>query len=354
MRDDWAVAELFEIAASTAPLQERAQGLVDRLEHWLPVDATWLALSDPGSNVYATIGSTGLERSVLTYLDRPAVAQEIQRAGLNHNQAPLSLAELPIAADELPTWADCLVPAGFRDGLGVPLFEVGGPYLGMLTLFFGGQEPPSGVLRDRIRQLSPVIARGVSPLRSLLATARLVQGATSGAVLFRDGTVSPLPGLPGREDHALLVADSAVVGIARDGLLAGQVYRSFLWPAPEGPRPLSHLRMTVLGASEVPVFVLGTLLVSPGRLPGLHPPRAPGARSARRRPLEPADRQEPDRGRADGRHPRGAPARQAGRTVEDRGRRPGRAGGLLRPSVTRGAEAALTARPADHQSSGGR
>jgi DNA-binding CsgD family transcriptional regulator len=260
MRDDSAVAELFEIAASTAPLQERAQGLVERLEHWLPIDATWLALSDPRSDVYTTIGSTGLEGSVLTYLDRPAVAQEIQRAGLNRNQAPVSLAELPVAADDLPTWADCLIPAGFRNGLGVPLFETGGPYLGMLTLFFGGRQPLSGALRERVGQLSPVIARGVSPLRSLLATARIVQGATSGAVLFRDGTVSPLPGL---EDHALLVADSPVVGIARDGLLAGQVYRSFLWPAGEGPRPTSHLRLTVLAATEVPLFVLGTLLVTP-------------------------------------------------------------------------------------------
>ena len=78
--------EIIKIAASTLPLIERAQGLLERLDRWLPVEATWLTLSDPESNVYATVGSTGLERSVLEYLDRPAVAQEIQLFELNQNR----------------------------------------------------------------------------------------------------------------------------------------------------------------------------------------------------------------------------------------------------------------------------
>jgi DNA-binding CsgD family transcriptional regulator len=260
VQDDSAVADIFEIAASTAPLPQRAQGLVERLEFWLPVDATWLALSDPESNVYATVGSTGLEQSVLGYLDRPAVAREIQLNELNQNQPPVSLAELPVAADELPTWAECLIPAGFGDGLGVPLFEPGGPYLGLLTLLFAEGAAPSAALRKRLGQLAPLIARGVSPMRSLLATARLVQGATSGALLLRDSTICPLPGLG---NHVLLVADSPVVEIARAGLLAGLVYQSFLWPEGDGPGATGHVRLTVLAATEAPAFVLGTLLVTP-------------------------------------------------------------------------------------------
>jgi DNA-binding CsgD family transcriptional regulator len=269
VRNDSAVAELFEIGASTAPAAERAQGVVERLERWLPVEATWLALSDPGSNVYATVGSTGLQESVLDYLDRPAVAQEIQLTELNQNQPPVSAAELSVPVDELPTWAECLTPAGFREALGVPLFEPGGPYLGMLGLLFSSGEPPSAPLRDRLEQLSTAIAWAVSPMRSLLATARIVQGATSGAVLLREGSVFPLPGL---EDHALLVADSPVVEIARRGLLTGEVYRSFMWPGRAGLGPTDHVRMTVLAATGVPAFVLGTLLMAPdGDCRGLTP-----------------------------------------------------------------------------------
>lgn len=259
MPDDAALAELFEIGASTAPLPQRAQGLLERLEAWLPVDGTWLALSDPDANLYATVGSTGLDPAVLDYLDRPAVAREIQLNELNHNQPPVSLGELPVAAEELPTWAECLMPAGFDDGIGVPLFEPGGPYLGLLTLLFAGGEQPSAALRDRIARLAPLVARGVSPMRSLLVTARLVQGATSGAVLLSDGTLCPLPGL---EDHPLLVGGSPVVTVARARLLAGQVYGSFLWPGPDGQGPTAHLRVTVLAATGLPDFVLGTVLLT--------------------------------------------------------------------------------------------
>ena len=260
MRDDPPVAEMIEIAGSTAPLLERAQELLQTLSRLVPSEAAWLALSDPRSNVYATVSTTGLDRSVIDYLDRPAVAREIQLAGVNRNRRPVSVGELPITADELPTWAECLIPAGFREGLGLALFEPGGRHMGLLSLFFSSGEPPSAATRDRLAQLSPLIARALSPMRSLVATARLVQGATAGAVLLRDGTTYPLAGL---EDHAVLGADSPVVGIARQTLLAGQIYRSFLWPARDGHEATGHLRMTVLAATEVPAFVLGMLLVTP-------------------------------------------------------------------------------------------
>jgi DNA-binding CsgD family transcriptional regulator len=260
MRDVPQVAEVIEIAASTAPLLERAQGLLHWLHRWLPSDAAWLALSDPGSNVYATVGSMGLDRSVVDYLDRPAVGQELQLTGLNRNRPPVNVADLPVPVDEIPTWADCLTPAGFREGLAVALFEPGGLHVGFLGLLSCSGEPRSAATRGRLGQLSPLIARGLSPMGSLLATARIVRGATSGAVLHQDGTTSPLPGL---EDHALLVADSPVVKIAREALLAGQVYRSFMWPARDESPATSHLRMTVLAATDVPAFVLGTLLVTP-------------------------------------------------------------------------------------------
>ena len=259
MWDEPPVAHVLDIATSAAPLSERARGLVETLDRWLPVEGTWLALSDPASNVHTTVGSSGLERSVLDYLDRPSVAQEIQLAELNVDRPPVSVTELPVPMDALPTWADCLIPAGFREGLGVPLVEPGGPYVGMLSLFFSSADPPSGVLRERLGQLAPLIARGVSPMRSLLASARLVQSATAGVVLLRDGSMHPLPGLG---ENPLLVANSRVVNLARHSLLAGQVYRSFMWPTQDDLHTTGHARMTVLAATDVPPFVLGTLLMT--------------------------------------------------------------------------------------------
>ena len=254
------VAEILEVAASTVPLLERARALVDSVDRWLPTDAIWLTLADPASTVYATVGSSGLEQPVLDYLDQPSVAREIQLAELNQNRPPITVTELPVPVEELPTWADCLIPAGFREGLGVPLCEPGGPYLGMLSLLFAHDEAPSPAVRDCLGELAPLIARGISPMRSLLSTARLVEGAASGVVLLRDGASHPLPGL---EDHPLLEMGSPVMELARQTLVAGQVFRSFLWPEDGGHGATGHVRVTVLAATDVPHFVVGTLLVTP-------------------------------------------------------------------------------------------
>ena len=56
---------------------------------------------------------------------------------------------------ELPTWADCLIPAGVEEGLDVPLNEPGGPYVGMLSLLFADHEAPSADVRDHLGRLAP-------------------------------------------------------------------------------------------------------------------------------------------------------------------------------------------------------
>jgi DNA-binding CsgD family transcriptional regulator len=260
MRDDPGVGEVTEIAASAVPLLERAHHLLQELDRHVPSDAAWLALSGPRSDVYAAVGSTGLDGSVTDYLDGPQTAREIELTGLNRDGPPVSVADLPVSIDVLPTWAECLTPAGFKEGLGVALFEPGGLHVGFLGLLFANREPPRAVARDRLARLSPLIARGLSPMRSLLATARIVQGAAAGAALLQDGTTWPLPGL---ENHPLLVADSPVVAIARAALASGQIYRSFMWPARNSRGADSHVRLTVLAAPEVPTFVVGTVLVTP-------------------------------------------------------------------------------------------
>ena len=253
--------ELLEIAASTAPLLDRAHDFLRELDRWVPYDAAWLALSDPGSRLYAVVGSAGLDTSVTDFLDRPGTARDLEVAGLHQSGPPLSVRELPVAVRDLPTWAECLIPAGYQEGLGVALHEPGGPHVGFLGVLYASDEPPPAVSRDRLGRLAPVIARGLSPVRSLLASARLVPGAESGAVLLRDGTASPLPGLPG---DALLHPGSPVVEIAQQTLRAGQVYRTFVWPTRSaGARPGGHVRVTVLAATELPPFVVGLLLVTP-------------------------------------------------------------------------------------------
>jgi DNA-binding CsgD family transcriptional regulator len=125
-------------------------------------------------------------------------------------------------------------------------------------------------MRRRLHQLTPVLARGTDPLRSLAIAARVVKGATAGAVLCCTRGTRPLPGL---DDDALLADGSALVAIARASLDDGQVFTSFLWPRGGRHAPDGHVRVTVLASGEDPsARLLGTVVLSPATdLRGLTP-----------------------------------------------------------------------------------
>lgn len=252
--------ELVEIATATAPLPERAQGVVGELHRWLPSDAAWLALSDPLGNVYATAGSTGLDPAVITYLDSQPAAQEIRMTGLSRPGPPVSAADLPRPIDEPPTWAECLIPAGFNDGLAVSLHEQGGTLVGFLGLLSAGAEPTCTSRRDCLGRIAPLIAGALSPLQSLVAITGMVRGAFAGAVLLLDGTTCVLPGL---EDHDVLARGSPVIDVAQEALTAGHLHRSFLWPHRSGDAPDEHVHVTVLAATDAPRLTMGVVLVGP-------------------------------------------------------------------------------------------
>src|SRR4051812_17536002 len=111
--------ELAEIAASTDPLPERSHEMLERLRRVVPFDAAWLALTDPTSGSYPTVASTDLDVSTLQYLNGPTVAHDIEVTHTDRGRPPLSPSDLPYPAVELPTWAECFIPAGFHEALGV-------------------------------------------------------------------------------------------------------------------------------------------------------------------------------------------------------------------------------------------
>lgn len=263
-------AELAEIADSGAPLSERAPELLDRLRHLLPFDAAWLAVADPDGPGWSCVASTGLDDRVLEHLAGPVFAHDVELTHTGPADVPLSPSDLPYPATELPTWAECFLPAGFHEALGVSLAHGARRRVGHLALLSVPGRPPSPEVRQRLRRLAPVLARGADPLRTVAASARLVRGATAAAVLHRRGGVRPLPGLDGDE---LLAADSPVVAVARSRIEEGQVCASFLWPR-GGPHALEgHVRVTVLTCPDgAAVGVVGTVVLSPpGQLHGLTP-----------------------------------------------------------------------------------
>jgi DNA-binding CsgD family transcriptional regulator len=262
--------ELAEIAASTGPLPGRAQDMLASLRRHVPFDGAWLALADPMSSSYTSLAGSDLDRGTLDYLGGPKMARDIEVTGTDRARPPLSPSDLPYPAADLPTWAECLHPAGLREGLAAALFDRGRRHIGFLVLLYGSQAPPSPVLRRRLHRLTPLLASGIDPWRSLVAAAGVVRGATAAAVLCGDDATRPLPGLDG---HGLLAEGSPVIALARSCLGERQVFASFLWPRGGRHAPDGHVRVTVLaGPREAPAGVLGLVVLSPvSDLRGLTP-----------------------------------------------------------------------------------
>jgi DNA-binding CsgD family transcriptional regulator len=257
---------LARIAASSDPLPERARGLLGALRAVVPFDAAWLALADPLCGSYSSLAGVDLDDGVVDFLGGPVNARDIEVTGVDRDRPPLSPSDLPYAVEELPTWSDCLIPAGIHEALAVALFAQGGRHVGFLALLSGSREPPLEAARRRLAAVTPVLAHGVDPMRSLLTTTRLVRGATAGTVVRGDGRTQPLPGLDG---DPLLAVGSPALSAACGRISDGQVYSSFLWPLGGRHAPGGHVRVTALAApGDVPAVLGGVVLLSPA--PDLH------------------------------------------------------------------------------------
>jgi DNA-binding CsgD family transcriptional regulator len=255
-----------ESAAAAGTAVERAQALLHALRRVVPFDGAFVAFADPLGPGYHSLASLDLEEVTVEYLSGPQVARDIELTGTDRSRPPLGPSDLPYPAEELPTWAECLIPSGFHEGLGVALFAGGRRFVGHLGVLSGTRQPPSPATRRDLAQLAPVIAHGIDPLRSLLVLAHLVRGATAGVLLCADGGSQALPGLP---DEELLRPRSPVLAAARERVGDGHVCSSFVWPLGGRHAPGGHVRVTVLATpDDAPPAVTAIALLSPA--PDLH------------------------------------------------------------------------------------
>lgn len=258
--------ELAWLADAAGPTPDRAQEMLAALRRSIPFDAAWMARTD-GSG-YSTVASADLDPAVVGYLGGPKMARDIDVTGTDRRRPPLSPSDLPYSATELPTWAECLIPAGWHEAMAVALFEPGGRRVGFLALLCGDREPPTRSARRQLSGVVPLLAQGIDPMRSITAASRLVCDAFAGVLLRASGPARPVPGLA---DHHLLTPTSELLETVRARAADGEPYLSFLWPSGSDGAPHEHVRVTYLAISEPPTpDLLGVVLLSPtGPLHGL-------------------------------------------------------------------------------------
>jgi GAF domain-containing protein len=263
-------AEVAGIAAAAGPmgLDERAQALLESLRRVVPFQSGWIGLLDPERRQHVPLVVHGYDERFQDYIASPDVVDEMEMLGL-HRGPPLRLRDAPLPPGEIRGWVEYLAPAGFREGLGLPLFTPDGRHLGVLALHTDTAAHPTDAARDLIGALAVTLGHAVDPLRSIAAGARLVQDAVAGVVLTRAGQPLPLPGLP---TAPLLAAGSPVLAEVARQLSGGGGSTEFLWPGP-GPAPAGHVKITALGCASVPPhhLVAGVALSRPRDLRGLSP-----------------------------------------------------------------------------------
>src|SRR5919112_5852712 len=148
---------LAETAASAGTTSERARALLEVLRQVVPYDGAFLAFADPLGHGYHSLVSVDLDARAVEFLSGPQVARDIEATGTDRERPPLGPSDLPYPAAELPTWAECLLPSGLHEGLGLALFAPGGRHVGFLALLYGSARPPSAEARRQLGWLAPVL-----------------------------------------------------------------------------------------------------------------------------------------------------------------------------------------------------
>ncbi|WP_422772712.1 LuxR C-terminal-related transcriptional regulator [Plantactinospora sp. WMMC1484] len=261
-------AQVERLASAPAGVEERVAEIFAVLRRLVPYEAGVLQVLNPERLRFETLGAVGYGEATMAHLLGPRHYEEVELLGLDRDGEPIRGRDAPIPPSEMYSWTEHFAPAGFREGIGVALFNPDGRQVGIMALHTGSPEHPTDAARDFLGLLAPVIAEAVDPLRSVATLSTVVSDAVAGVVLTRSGGVLPLPGLP---EHPILRSGAPVLGAAAERLVDGEPYGAFLCRDDSHTPDGRYVRISVLTCPvQSPAHLRAVVLVSPpGDLHGL-------------------------------------------------------------------------------------
>jgi len=232
----------------------------------VPFEAAWIGAVDARGSGYQTLTAVGHDAANRGYLESAGFDAQVEAFGLFRRNRPLCLRDVPVPPSELPSWAEHWWPAGYREGVGVPLVARDGRRLGLMTMYTDSPAHPSDAARDLIGMMAPMISAAIDPMNTVAGLAGLVGDARAGSVVGRGGAVYGLPGMP---SHPLLTQNSRVVPTALAKLARCRTETAFLCPDPRGSD--DYVRVTAIACPpREPNSFVALILISPsGDLRGL-------------------------------------------------------------------------------------
>ncbi|OJF11954.1 LuxR C-terminal-related transcriptional regulator [Couchioplanes caeruleus] len=254
------VAELTEIVAAPEPITARAEAVLTTLRHRFRFDAGRISLLDPERRIQPTLISHGYDQRTQDYLEGRGLIHDVEVVGLHRHAAPVRMSSLPVPPAELPVWAEYLRPAGFREGIAVPLRTADGRYLGLFGACTEAATPICDATCRLLARVGGLVAHAVDPMRTIAAMAGLVTDAVAGVILTRGGNTEALPGLPG---HRLLAPGSPVLEEATSCYRDGDSRAGFLTPT-RPPDPPGYLKVTMLACvDQLPHHLTAVVVLHP-------------------------------------------------------------------------------------------
>ncbi|GAA0813318.1 LuxR C-terminal-related transcriptional regulator [Spirilliplanes yamanashiensis] len=231
------------------------------MERVVPFAAGWIGTLDADQRRYTTVTSAGHDRDSRAYMESEELTELSKKVGMLERRWPMRLQDAPPHSAELPCWSEHWWPAGFREGLAVPLVTQDGRHLGALALHTDRASQPTTEARDAIGAIAHTITAVLDPMNSLAGLTRLVYGATAAVVVDRRGSVGPLPGMA---TDALLTRHPGVVPAAVDGLTDRVRHTAFLCPARGDDGQVRYVRVTGLACPPgTPDDLVALVLISP-------------------------------------------------------------------------------------------
>jgi DNA-binding CsgD family transcriptional regulator len=258
--------EINRVTAGTGSSTHQLAELWAPIRIVVPFEAAWIGVFDTSSHGHQTLTAVGHDAASRAYLESSGFNEQVESFGLFRRNRPLRLRDVPVPPADIPSWAERWWPAGYREGIGVPLVARDGRRLGLMTMYTKSPAHPSDAERDVIGMVAPMISAAIDPMNTIAGLAALVGDARAGSVVGRGGTVNRLPGMP---LHPLLTKNSRVVLTALAKLTHRRTQTAFLCPDPRGHD--NYVRVTAIACPpQTPNYFVALILISPsGDLLGL-------------------------------------------------------------------------------------
>ncbi|MFC3993319.1 LuxR C-terminal-related transcriptional regulator [Actinoplanes siamensis] len=250
--------EISHMSAAAGDSSRLLDGLWEPLQRLVPFTAGWIGMFDPEERRHVTAAAVGHDGPGYSYLESPSFTEQVDAVELFRRRRPMCLRDAPLPALEYRSWAELWWPAGYREGLGVPLVTRDGRRLGVMSLLTDSPDHPSDEARDAIGMVAPMLTDAIDPMSTVVGLAALVSEARASVAVDRVGSVHRVPGLP---SHPLLMGESLVVPTAVGKLADHRTHVAFLCPNPGAENQDDYMKVTGIACRPGPPSYLSALVV---------------------------------------------------------------------------------------------